>query len=47
MENKYKVLISCYSGEKDAGDETMLLCIREQLEKVLNGKIYLMILTII
>lgn len=41
MENKYKVLISCYSGEKDAGDETMLLCIREQLEKVLNGKIIL------
>lgn len=41
MREKYKVLISCYSGEKDAGDETMLLCIREQLEKVFEGKISL------
>ncbi|MBP3505510.1 MAG: polysaccharide pyruvyl transferase family protein [Lachnospiraceae bacterium] len=41
MEKVYNVLISCYSGEKDAGDETMLLCIREQLEKVLDNSINL------
>lgn len=41
MNKKYNVLISCYSGEKDAGDETMLLCIREQLEKVLGNEISL------
>lgn len=39
VKEKYNILISCYSGEKDAGDETMLLCIREQLEKVLGGSI--------
>lgn len=39
MNKSYKVLISCYSGEKDAGDETMLLCIREQLENVFGEKI--------
>mgnify|MGYP002512762243 CR=1 FL=1 len=32
----YNILLSCYSGEKDSGDETMLFCIREQLEKELG-----------
>lgn len=32
----YRILLSCYSGEKDSGDETMLFCIREQLEKELG-----------
>lgn len=39
MDNCYKILISCYSGEKDAGDETMLLCIREQLESLCNKRL--------
>lgn len=39
MDKNYKILISCYSGEKDSGDETMLLCIREQLEKTLDKDI--------
>lgn len=39
MNEKYKILISCYSGEKDAGDETMLYCIRQQLEAELGNRI--------
>lgn len=36
MKKSYRVLLSCYSGEKDSGDETMLFCIREQLKKELG-----------
>lgn len=36
MKDKYNILLSCYSGEKDSGDETMLFCIREQLAKELD-----------
>lgn len=34
---KYKIVISCYSGEKDSGDEAMLHCVYQQLTKEIGN----------